>query len=353
MHVSEKHYRFKITIVKRSNGVDIPSMHEQNRFKLPFITQKADGTPRLVGFELEFSGLTLDQTVGALQTAMGGELRSGTAAEQVVHVDALGNFNIELDWNYLKRKASENHQKATDDKWIEQLSQAAALLVPTEMVCPPIPITRLDVLEPMVAALRKAGAVGTEESLLAAYGVHINTEIPRLDAATLSSYLKAFAVLQWWLIDAHDVNTTRKLSPYIDPYPEAYLKQILEKTHPSMDDIFADYLEYNPTRNRSLDLLPLLAEIDEDRIRKAVNDPKIKARPAFHYRLPNCHIEHSDWSLAAPWNTWWVVEQLAHRPDDLDELSTAFLKAGRPIFGIKRNEWVEGIQQWLTDHGLA
>ncbi len=331
----------------------IESMHEQNRFKLPSITAKTDGTRRTVGFELEFSGLTLDQAVGALQSAMGGELRSGTAAEQVIHVDTLGNFNIELDWNYLKRKASENHQKATDDNWIEQLSQAAALLVPMEVVCPPIPVTDLDVLNPMITALRKAGAVGTEESLLAAYGVHINIEIPRMDAATLSSYLSAFAILQWWLIKAHDVNATRRVSPYIDPYPEAYVKQILKKRHPSMDDIFTDYLEYNPTRNRSLDLLPLLAEIDEERIRKVVSDPKIKARPAFHYRLPNCRIERPDWSLAASWNTWWVVEQLACRPDDLDELSSAFLKSDRPILGVKRKEWVEGIQQWLTDRGLA
>jgi hypothetical protein len=307
----------------------------------------------MVGFELEFSGLTLDQSISAIQSAIGGELRSGTAAEQVIHVDEFGDFNIELDWNYLKRKASENHQKSTKDKWIEQLTQAAALLVPMEVVCPPIPITRLDGLNSMVAALRKAGAVGTEESLLAAYGVHINAEIPCLDAATLSSYLKAFALLQWWLIEAHDVNTARRVSPYIDLYPEIYLKRILKQPHPSMDDIFADYLEYNPTRNRSLDLLPLLAEIDEKRLRKTVNDPKIKARPAFHYRLPNCHIEHSDWSLAASWNTWWVVEQLAQRPDDLDELSTAFLKADRPIIGVKRKAWVEGIQQWLTDRGLV
>jgi hypothetical protein len=43
--------------------------------------------------------------------------------------------------------------------------------------------------------------------------------------------------------------------------------------------------------------LPLLAEIDSDRVRRFVNDPRIKARPAFHYRLANCHIERADWSV--------------------------------------------------------
>ena len=40
--------------------------------------------------------------------------------------------------------------------------------------------------------------MGTEELLIAAYGVHVNTEIPRLDTEALFSYLRAFAVLQWW-----------------------------------------------------------------------------------------------------------------------------------------------------------
>jgi hypothetical protein len=227
------------------------------------------------------------------------------------------------------------------------------MLVPVEIVCPPIPVPDLAALDPMVDALREAGAVGTEESLLAAYGVHINTEIPRLDAATLSAYLKAFAVLQWWLVDAHAVDVTRKASPYIDLYPQAYLKQVLSRTGPTMADIFADYLEHNASRNRALDLLPLLAEIDEKRVRSAVHDPRIKARPAFHYRMPNCHIERADWSLAGPWNTWCVVERLVDRKHDLDALAAAFLAAERPIMGVSRSNWVGFMDQWLNDHELV
>jgi hypothetical protein len=205
----------------------------------------------------------------------------------------------------------------------------------------------------MVIALRKAGAIGTEESLLAAYGVHINTEIPALDAATLLSYLKAFAILQWWLVDAHEVDATRRVSPYIDLYPEAYLKQVLSRSGSTMDEIFSDYLAHNASRNRALDLLPLLAEIDEERVRGTVDDPRIKARPAFHYRLPNCHIERPDWSLSASWNTWLVVEQLACRPDDLHELGAAFLDAERLILGVNRSKWTGFIDQWLKDRELV
>lgn len=323
------------------------------RFDLPAVTLKADGNPRLVGFELEFSGIDLDQAAMALKTSLGAESRSESVAEHELHVESVGDFNVELDWDYLKRKASADGQEVDESEWIERLGQIAAVLVPVEVVCPPLPIDRLDVLHRMVVALREAGAVGTEESLLAAYGVHINTEIPSLDADTLSSYIKAFALLQWWLVEAHDVDPTRKLSPYIELYPKAYLKAVLSQSGASMDLIFKDYLKHNASRNRALDLLPLLAEIDPDRVRSAVDDPKIRARPAFHYRLPNCHIERADWSLTPAWNRWCLVERLAHQPGDLDDLGATFHDMDRPVFGVSRNAWQKFIDQWLKDRGLV
>ena len=103
-------------------------------------------------------------------------------------------------------------------------------------------------------------------------------------------------------MQAHQVDFTRKLSPYLDLYPEAYLKAVLSESHPDMDWILSTYLEHNATRNRALDMLPMLAEIDEQQVRSVVDDPKIKARPTFHYRLPNCLIEMPNWSLASSWN---------------------------------------------------
>ena len=322
-------------------------------FDLPPCVEKDDGTPRMVGFELEFSGISLDQASEAVQSALEGELTSESSAKRVIQTSPFGEFIIELDWDYLKRKASGTDRGEEGSEWLEPLSQAAALLVPVEVVCPPIPLTKLSVLTPMVRRLREAGAIGTEESLIAAYGVHINTEIPRLDADILFSYLRAFAILQWWLVDAHDVNPTRKVSPYIDLYPQAYLRQVLSKSKSTMDQLFDDYLEHNASRNRALDLLPMLAEIDTDRVREAVEDPKIKARPAFHYRLPNCHIEDPEWSLAGPWNTWCVVERLADREDELDALADEFLAADRPILGVGRSDWVRFMDRWLKDRALV
>ena len=322
-------------------------------FKLPPVLLNTSGHPRRVGFELEFSGLSLEQAASAILTTLGGTLVQQTAAEQVIRVDALGDFTVEIDWSYLKRIAAEKGQSGENEEWLSLLSSAASVLVPIEVVCPPIAIEALNTLQPMVAALRQAGAVGTEESLLAAYGVHINPELPNLDATTIFSYLRAFALLQWWLVEAHDVNASRKISPYIDLYSSQYIALLLSRSQPSMDTLFSDYLAYNASRNRALDLLPLFAEIYPKRLRLVVDDPRIKARPTFHYRLPNCNIEHEDWCLAQSWNLWWVVEALAQRHDDLDALGQIFVQENQAITGVNRKKWLERIDLWLTKHALV
>ncbi len=307
------------------------------------------GQLRKVGFELEFTGLSIADVGRTLRTVLGGTLREESVAESALSVDDLGEFRIELDWKYIKNKALEAEQKAPN-QWLDLLSQSAALVVPIEIVCPPLPLDRLAVLAPMVSALREVGASGTEDSIIAAFGVHINAEAPRLDAPCLSSYLRAFSLLQWWLVDGYDINWTRKLSPYVDLYPEAYLNQLFSVENPTMEQLVNDYLVHNASRNRALDMLPLLAEIDADRINSVVDDDRVQARPAFHYRLPDCHIEKSDWSLADAWDSWLVVERLAGQKDMLDQLAATFLEMSRPLLGVSRSDWTEVMDQWHRDH---
>jgi hypothetical protein len=322
-------------------------------FDLPPQVEREDGGIRRVGFEIEFSGLTVEEAAAAVRSSLSGELGEGTAAERAVYVESLGEFNIEVDWEFLKRTAAKQEDQDLNPKWIEQLSRAAAVILPVEVVCPPIPMTELASLNPLVDALREAGAVGTEESLVAAYGVHINPELPTLEPGSLLAYIKAFSLLQWWLVEQHDVDTTRRLTTFIDPYPEAYIEQVAARSEASLDMIFSDYLAHNATRNRGLDLLPLLAEIDEARVRQAVDDPRIKARPTFHYRLADCHIERPDWSLSDSWDKWLVVERLASSRDALDELAASFLAEVRPVLGTGRKKWVETVDRWIGDHELV
>ena len=315
-------------------------------FLLPTKVENAAGDIRTVGFELEFSGITLRDTVEAVSAALDGTVGKETVAEVCVKTD-IGDFNVEVDWDFLKRTAADVEPVDGPDAWLQQLSEAAALLVPIEVVCPPMPITSISQLDGLVDALQKAGAVGTEESLIAAYGIHINPEIPALDAVTINRYLRAFVLLQWWLVEANSVDLSRRVSPYIDLFKEPYIKRLLTCEVPCIDTLIDDYLEHNPTRNRALDMLPMFAHIDAGRVRATVNDPKIKSRPTFHYRLPNCCIDDPQWSLASSWNLWCEVERLANDEASLTALGKAFLAEDLPLLGVNRTAWVERITQWI------
>jgi hypothetical protein len=320
---------------------------------MPAVWVNDAGEPRRVGFELEFSGVPLDTASSALADALGVRRRVVSEAEHRVVSPALGDFRVEVDWRFLKKKAAENAADDSDGEWIAALSQLASLVVPLEVVCPPIAVDELSALDDLVLSLRNAGATGTSDSPLAAYGVHINAEAPSLDATTLRGYLRAYCLLQWWLLSEHDIDTTRRLSPYVDLYPEAYLHAVHDPAISSLEGLIDLYLEHNPTRNRALDMLPLFSSVDEARVQRVVADPLINARPAFHYRLPDCHIEKVDWSLARPWKRWCVVEALAADESALDELALRFSAAKRPIIGVDRGAWVREIGQWLADHGLV
>lgn len=310
--------------------------------------ENAAGDIRTIGFELEFSGIKLGDTVKAVCAALDGKVAEQTAAEVCVK-SAVGDFNVEVDWDFLKRTAAFVEQTDIPGAWLAQLSEAAALLVPIEVVCPPLPITSLSQLNGLIEVLRDAGAVGTEESLIAAYGVHINPEIPALDAATINRYLRAFVLLQWWLFEANSVNLARRVSPYIDLFDEPYIKQLLSREDPDIETLIDDYLEHNPSRNRALDMLPMFAHIDDARVRATIADPKIKSRPTFHYRLPNCCIDDPSWSLASSWNLWCVVEQLADDEAALKLLGEEFLQADRLLLGVNRSAWVKRVGQWIDD----
>lgn len=309
----------------------------------------ASNKTRTVGFELEFTGLSLNEAGKAVAQALGGNLEEKHEAVQLVDVKALGKFQVELDWDYLKKES----EKAPGSDRVALLRDAASFLVPVEIVCPPIPITELAKLDPMVSKLREAGARGTDDSLLAAFGVHINTSIPALDADTIHRYIKAYSLLQWWLVKAHGVNISRRITPYIDLYPESYVTKIMHIKNPDLDSIFDNYLEHNGTRNRALDMLPLLAHIDEARVKRAVNDDRIKARPTFHYRLPDCSIDKLEWNLSQSWNLWCQIEALACETEILNKLGDDFIEASRPLFGVDQKLWIEKIDQCVRNGELA
>lgn len=311
------------------------------------------GEVRKVGVEIEFTGLNLPETTAVVGAWAGQQAVEDTAAEG--HVDTRwGTFGTEIDWLYLKNLAEEQKVSPNTPAWLEFLSQLAATIVPVEIVCPPIPLNELAELEGLVVRLREAGALGTGSSPIAAYGVHFNPELPAAGDAPLPYYIQAFGLLQWWLVKECKLDFTRRMSPYVDLYPEAYVLLTLDYTaDTTVEHMRQDYLEYNATRNRALDLWPLFAHFDAEWVEQQLHNPLIKARPTFHYRLANCEVDRSDWSLWECWRPWQVVERLAAEGDKVAILAEHFQIAQRTFRGAHKNNWVDFLDQWLNDQSLV
>lgn len=316
-------------------------------YRVPQLRTNVEGKERRVGFELEFAGLEMLQVASILADSLDGEVLPSTHAECAVEVPKIGKFVVELDWHFAKETAKERaeHHLAEiggsmpDDPFMEWLTRVASQVVPVEVVCPPIPISQLEVLDLPVSKLREAGALGTEESLLYAFGVHINPDLPDLSAETLIRYLKAYSVCQAWLLKAHRVDPVRRLTPYIDLYPADYIATVMKYESESMSTLINDYLRFNPTRNRALDLTPLFKHIDSERVEAKLQDPRINSRPTFHYRMPNCEIEKADWSLADSWHYWSVVEYLVSNPRTLEDLCEQCRTRQKKIIAIEEEPW--------------
>lgn len=321
-----------------------------NDFLPPSLTNRR-GSPRRVGVELEFAGLAPSEILDVIAAVLGGKAKRKTRFEFRITDSALGELALELDAAYFKELARAQAERSELERLTDDvLAGAAQVVVPWEVITAPIPIQRLAELEPLVAALRDKGARGTRHSPWYAFGLHLNPELPGLDAATVLAYLRSYACLYDWLVDAERLDPSRKwFTPYIEPFDSDYVELILaEHYQPDIERLIDDYLQFNPTRNKSLDMLPLFCHIDAGRVRAKVDDPRVKARPALHYRLPNCDIDREDWNIGEPWRRWLEVEHLAADSEQLGRACRAFRRElGRDLRWLK-SRWIEQCRSWLV-----
>ncbi|MEX2480481.1 MAG: amidoligase family protein [Gammaproteobacteria bacterium] len=318
-------------------------------------TQNPRGEQRRVGVELEMAGLSLDRLAAVVAEFLGATIETSGRYERTVIGDAAGEWGVELDFDLLKRLGREQRESGT---WSDDLANSAedslnwlaAPLVPLELVSPPLPLERLPDVERLIAILREAGATGTSDSLVNAFGMQFNPEIPSEAPAVLAAYLQAFLCLYDWLVARAEINFTRRLTTYIDPFPRAYVRKVVDPDYaPDKAALIDDYLRDNPTRNRALDMLPLFLHLDETRVRRVTTDPLIKARPTFHYRLPNCEIDRPDWGLYLAWNDWIEVERLAADAERLEACCTAYSKFLDSALKRWLGDWQAQIEQrWLA-----
>ena len=329
---------------------------------MPPITRRADGGLRQVGVEIELSGLDLDQTAALVAEAVSGSVRSISRYERSVAGDVAGamagDWQVELDFTLLKtlgRRERDGGElvDAAEELAEDVLRMIAERIVPVEVVSPPLPLDRLDVVNGLIGRLRDAGARGTGGELAYAFGLQLNPELPDTDADTIRKYLQAFLCAEEWLRERARVDLTRRLTLFAEPFPKGYVRKVVAAGYaPNLDALIDDYLRDNPTRNRALDLLPLFLHLDPERVRAKVDDARVKPRPTLHYRLPNSEIDVPGWDLGTAWVDWLVVERLAADPLLLDALCqdyAAFL--AQPIERLV-GDWAAETAQWLDRNRL-
>ncbi|MGO4572271.1 amidoligase family protein [Microvirga sp. 2TAF3] len=292
---------------------------------------------RTVGVEVEFAGPTAEATVRALRQELGGDIVEEDPHAFSLKSSFIGDMKVELDSRMLHPGKYGDGTKGILSRVTAWFGFAARYLIPCELVTAPVPIDRLHQVDKVLSILRGIGAKGTQDAAFYAFGLHFNPEIPHRDAQTMTAFVKSFILLNPWLRREVAPDTTRDLLGFAEPFPTDYARRIVAPDYwPDLPDFISDYLSANPTRNRDLDLLPLLHHFDAPRVRTALPNEKINGRPTFHYRLPDARVSDAGWSIAPDWNRWVAVERLAGDRERLDAVGAAYL-----MFAGEDKSWAD------------
>lgn len=302
-----------------------------------------EGKTRRVGVEIEFTGMDARAVAELVAELLGGAVEEKDPHAFRVRGSRIGDVAVELDMMAA-------HPKADDAKWQGKLrgliGKAGSLVMPYELSFAPLEWERLPELDELFDAMRRRGARGTEANLIYAFGLHLNPEVAETGGDHALDHMKAFALLEPWLRRSIRVDLARDAAPYIERFPAGYVELLVDPGYrPDLATLIEDYLRHNPSRNRSLDMLPLFAWLDRDRILSRISDAHVRPRPTFHYRLPNSYLGEPGWSIVPDWNRWVEVERLAEDRGRLSGMAKAYLEGG--FAARPPQDWAEETHAWL------
>jgi hypothetical protein len=285
----------------------------------PPILLAADGSLRRVGVEIEFLGPSAQVAAEALAHDLGGSCQAEDPHAFKVSGTHLGDLLVETDLRHVHPDRHPELGLRLGRRVAAWLGTVASPFVPRELITAPMHIARLPEVDTVVTSLRSAGAYGRGAVLWDSLGLHFNIDPPRLDAATVTAFLKAFLLVNDRLRQEIVCGSFRRALVLPPDYPEAYKRRVLDPDYwPDLPNLTDDYLVANSTRKRALDLLPLLTHFDEERVRSVLPHEKIGSRSVFHYRLPHAYLSDPAWSIMPDWERWLLVER---RALNLEELS--------------------------------
>ncbi len=302
----------------------------------------ADRVPRLVGVEIEFGGLAESHAATLCADFLNGRAVQVDSHIWRVEDSDLGTLDIYLDIFLRKAQQSRLRDAALD---------LGREVVPVEIVTEPLDLDGLARLDALREALCAGGALGSGAGWFFGFGVHLNIEIASDSDADIVRPLLAYALVEDWLRADNPIDEARRVLPFTDPYPTDFVRALIKAgPEATREHVTALYLELTPSRNRGLDMLPIFAHFDPDRIASAIDD-KTSARPTFHFRLPDSRIDDADWSLASEWNRWRLVERVAQDSALLDRLAQAW-DDDHGLVTLSRQSWAARSGRILQSAGL-
>jgi len=301
-----------------------------------------EGNPRLTGVEIEFSGVSAEDTAKIATRVLGGEAKKVDDHAWTVVGSDIGDIELYLDTAL--RYADESQAKKIG-------LDVGQSVIPVEIVTEPLTRAQMAKLDQLRDALRDAGAEGTRSGMVYGFGVHFNPAVAGKDAEHITAPLIAYALIEDWMRKAEPIDLSRQVLPFTDPYPTDLVQAFCEEGIVDPDRAMELYLEHAPSRNYGLDMLPIFAWLNEDRVRDALGDDPTSARPTFHFRLPDCRIDEKNWTLRSEWERWLLVEQVAADRDLMSKLMKDWDDQHGSIT-LRRSPWAERCGEILADAGL-
>ena len=297
------------------------------------------GAPRRVGVEIEFAGLAECDAAELVRARWGGTVRAPAPYECVVEGTAIGDVRSFLDTALRKGRESALRQLGLE---------LGREVIPVEVVTAPLDARALPQLELLREDLRQAGAVGSRGGMMLSFGLHFNIEVAARTVDSIRPVLTAFALIEDWLRLSDPIDGSRRLMPFVDPYPYRFVQALLDlPPQADMGALIDLYLCETPTRNRSLDMLPLFLDLDAARVEAQRAAPgAVRARPTYHYRLPDSRVDEPAWRIAYEWNRWVLVETVARDAGALARLG------GEWRAGATRHDWCARVEQILRETAL-
>ena len=316
-------------------------MNAPTRFApLPY-TQTSAGEPRLTGVEVEFSGLDIEQTTRIVQDSLGGASKGDDPFLRSVVDTSIGDIEIELDTPI---------RHASDNKFVRHGLDAAAVVVPMEIITGPLDHDGLMTFNGFLSDLRDAGAAGSRAGVFLGFGVHLNPEVVSLKSPHTINTIRAYGLLEAYLRRVEAVDMTRRALPFVEPWPADFLTALCDQDIETLAQLLPIAAKHISSRNHGLDILPLLKFAQPEAYGQHFTETKSNARPTFHFRLPDCRIDEPDWDLNQPWELWRLVERVAAHPAAIGDLASAWKQRRTGIFHTRA--WAEDTASVLRKYDL-